>query len=375
VADGPKPARAAARASAAAPAAPVQTSAFPPQFQRFTLDRFVVGPGSQLAFAAAKAVVDNHGQRNASFNMNPLFIYGGAGLGKTHLMIGIGKALQTRHPELAICYLKVDAFFHELTSAIKVRNTEPLRRKYQAFDALLLDDIQTLRTMERTQEEIFYILEHLLQHGKQIVITSDNPPQRLEGLHERLITRFKWGLTADVQPPDFETRVAILKKKLEDADFQAMPTVPEDVVNFIAHKAKGSVRDLEGLLNRVIFQASFLGAPVSLEVAHTAFQGTSGEEPGAAIPIDRVYRMTAETFNVAFTDLMKKKSRQQSILLPRQVAMYLARELTAASYPAIGRSFNMHYSTVMNAIDSVKQRMKRDPDFHRMVESLLNSIH
>jgi chromosomal replication initiator protein len=375
VADGPKPARAAARASAAAPAAPVQTSAFPPQFQRFTLDRFVVGPGSQLAFAAAKAVVDNHGQRNASFNMNPLFIYGGAGLGKTHLMIGIGKALQTRHPELAICYLKVDAFFHELTSAIKVRNTEPLRRKYQAFDALLLDDIQTLRTMERTQEEIFYILEHLLQHGKQIVITSDNPPQRLEGLHERLITRCKWGLTADIQPPDFETRLAILKKKLEDDAFRDLRSVPEEVLQFIAQRAKGSVRDLEGLLTRVVFQASFLGIPPSMEVARSAFQGSSGQEAQAPVPLDRIYRVTAETFGLTYADLMKKRSRQQSVLLPRQVAMFLARELTAASFAEIGKSFgNMHHSTVMNALDSVKQRMGRDPEFHKTVHALLNSI-
>ena len=363
------------KAGGAATPEPSASSSFPTLFQRFTLDRFVVGPGSQLAFSAAKAVVDNHGRGNASFSMNPFFIYGGAGLGKTHLMIGIGKALEVRHPGLQIAYLKVDSFFHELTAAIKNRNTEPLRRKYQQNDVLLLDDVQTLGRMERTQEEIFYILEYLLQHGKQIVLTSDNPPQKLEGLHERLVTRFKWGLTADIQPPDFETRVAILKKKLEEADFQALPNVPEDVVTFIAHKAKGSVRDLEGLLNRVIFQASFLGVPVSLEVAHQAFQGTSGEEPTAAIPVDRIYRMTAETFNVAFADLMKKKSRQQAILVPRQVAMYLARELAAASYPAIGRSFDMHYSTVMNAIDSVKQRMKRDPEFHRMVESLLNSIH
>ncbi len=370
----PKPARK-AHVGTAQGVGTSASSSFPSLFQRFTLDRFVVGPGSQLAFSAAKAVVDNHGRTNASFSMNPFFVYGGAGLGKTHLMIGIGKALEARHPGLQIAYLKVDSFFHELTAAIKNRNTEPLRRKYQQNDVLLLDDVQTLGRMERTQEEIFYILEYLLQHGKQIVLTSDNPPQKLEGLHERLVTRFKWGLTADVQPPDFETRVAILKKKLEEADFQALPSVPEDVVTFIAHKAKGSVRDLEGLLNRVIFQASFLGVPVSLEVAHQAFQGTSGEEPTAAIPVDRIYRMTAETFNVAFADLMKKKSRQQAILVPRQVAMYLARELAAASYPAIGRSFDMHYSTVMNAIDSVKQRMKRDPEFHKMIESLLNSIH
>lgn len=356
-------------------AVPESTISFPHLFNRYTLDRFVVGPGSQLAFAAAKAVVDSYGKAATPLNMNPLFIYGGAGLGKTHLMVGIGKGLLARNPKLRVAYLKVDHFFNELTVAIKAKNTEPMRKKYQQNDVLLLDDVQTLGKMERTQEEIFYVLEYLLQHGKQIVITSDKPPQRLEGCHERLITRFKWGLTADIQPPDFETRIAILKKKLEDADFQNVPPIPQDVLTFIAHKAKGSVRDLEGFLTRVIFQASLLGVPPTLEIAHAAFQGQSGEEPTAPIPPERIYRMTAETFNVLVVDLMKKRSRQQAILLPRQVAMYLAREVASLPFTDIGRSFNMHHSTVMNAIDSVRERMKRDPEFHRMVQALLNSIH
>lgn len=350
-------------------------SPFPQGFHRYTLDRFVVGPGSQLAFAAANAVVENHGKTNATLNMNPLFIYGGSGLGKTHLMIGIGKGLIARNPSLKIAYLKVDNFFNEFTVAIKIKNTEALRKKYQQNDVLLLDDVQTLGRMERTQEEIFYILEYLLQYGKTIVITSDKPPERLEGLHDRLRTRCKWGLTADIQPPDFETRVAILKKKLEDEVFKDLPAVPEDVLTFVAHKAKGSVRDLEGLLTRVVFQSSFLGVAPSLEVAHQAFQGQSGQEATTGISLERICRMTAETFNVAYMDLMKKKSRQQSILLPRQVAMYLARELTAVSFSDIGRSFNdMHHSTVMNAIDSIKKRMQKDQDFHKQIHSLLNSI-
>jgi len=349
--------------------------AFPQLFNRYTLDRFVVGPGSQLAFAAAKAVVDSFGKTATPLSMNPLFIYGGAGLGKTHLMVGIGKGLLERDPNLRVVYLKVDNFFNELTVAIRAKNTEPMRKKYQQNDVLLLDDVQTLGKMERTQEEIFHILEHLLQHGKQIVITSDKPPQRLEGCHERLITRFKWGLTADIQPPDFETRIAILKKKLEDADFRHVPPIPDDVLTFIAHKAKGSVRDLEGFLTRVIFQASFLGVAPTLEVAHAAFQGQSGEEPSAPIHPDRIFRMTADTFNVSYVDLMKKRSRQQAILLPRQVAMFLAREIASLPFTDIGRAFNMHHSTVMNAIDSVRDRMKRDPEFHRMVQALLNSIH
>ncbi|WP_306590757.1 chromosomal replication initiator protein DnaA [Geothrix sp. 21YS21S-4] len=362
----------AATGNGAAEAAPIS---FPHLFNRYTLDRFVVGPGSQLAFAAAKAVVDNYGKAATPLSLNPLFLYGGAGLGKTHLMVGIGKGLLARNPKLRVAYLKVDNFFNELTVAIKAKNTEPMRKKYQQNDVLLLDDVQTLGKMERTQEEIFYILEYLLQHGKQIVLTSDKPPQRLEGCHERLITRFKWGLTADIQPPDFETRIAILKKKLEDADFKNVPPIPDDVLTFIAHKAKGSVRDLEGFLTRIIFQASLIGIPPTLELAHAAFQGQSGEEPTAAIPPDRIYRMTAETFNVSLVDLMKKRSRQQAILLPRQVAMYLAREIASTPFTDIGRAFNMHHSTVMNAIDSVRERMKRDSEFHRMVQALLNSIH
>ena len=359
----------------ATPGAAESSVSFPHLFNRYTLDRFVVGPGSQLAFAAAKAVVDSYGKAATPLNMNPLFIYGGAGLGKTHLMVGIGKALLARNPGLRVVYIKVDNFFNELTVAIRAKNTEPMRKKYQQNDVLLLDDVQTLGKMERTQEEIFHILEHLLQHGRQIVITSDKPPQRLEGCHERLITRFKWGLTADIQPPDFETRIAILKRKLEDADFKGVPPIPEDVLTFIAHKAKGSVRDLEGFLTRVIFQASLIGIPPTLEVAHAAFQGQSGEEPTAAVPPERIYRMTAETFNVSFADLMKKRSRQQVILVPRQVAMYLAREIASQPFADIGRSFAMHHSTVMNAVDSVRDRMKRDPEFHRMVQALLNSIH
>jgi len=360
--------------SAAAPAASPAENPFPQGFHRYTLDRFVVGPGSQLAFAAANALVESHGKPNATLNMNPLFLYGGSGLGKTHLMIGIGKGLIARHPGLRIAYLKVDNFFNEVTAAIKAKNTEPLRKRYQHNDVLLLDDVQTLVRMERTQEEIFYIFEYLLQHGKQIVITSDKPPQMLDGLHERLVTRCKWGLTADIQPPDFETRVAILRKKLEDEVFKDLPSVPDEVLIFVAHKAKASVRDLEGLLTRVVFQSGFLGLSPSLEIAQQAFQGMSGQEATAGISLEKVYRTTAETYNVGFADLMKKKSRQQAILLPRQVAMYLARELTAASFTDIARSFSMHHSTVMNAIESVRGRMGKDPDFHKLVSSLLNSI-
>jgi chromosomal replication initiator protein len=231
VAGDAKPAPAPGRSRPVGPSSPgvaaqLPADPFPQGFHRYTLDRFVVGPSSQLAFAAANAVVESHGKPNSSLNMNPLFIYGGSGLGKTHLMIGIGKGLLAKNAALKVAYLKVDNFFNELTIAIRAKNTEPMRKKYQQNDVLLLDDVQTLGRMERTQEEIFYILEYLLQYGKQIVITSDKPPQKLEGLHDRLVTRCKWGLTADIQPPDFETRVAILRKKLEDEVFKDLPEVP-----------------------------------------------------------------------------------------------------------------------------------------------------
>lgn len=351
------------------------TSLLPKGFESYTLDNFVVGPSCSMAFNAAQGVVENFGHSNLS-NMNPLFIYGGSGLGKTHLMIGIGKGLIARHPQLQLAYLKAESFVHEMTGAIRANTTEPLRQKYQSKNVLLFDDIQTLhQNMVRTQEEIFYILEYMINHGKHIVITCDRPPDRLEGLHDRLLTRCKAGLTVDVYPPDFETRVAILKKKLEDSAFEGYPPVPDDALYFIANKAKSSVRELQGLLKRTLFQASFLGVDVSLSVAQEAYRGTTGEEPLASVSLEKICKTVAENYKLSFSDLTKKKSRRLEVLLPRQIAMYLARELTTASYAEIGRIFNnMHHSTVMNAIESVNKRMQKDSSFHREVQGLLNSV-
>jgi chromosomal replication initiator protein len=228
--------------------------------------------------------------------------------------------------------------------------------------------------MVRTQEEIFYIFDYMIQHGKQIVITSDRSPSQLEGLHQRLLTRCKGGLTVDVHPPDFETRIAILKKKLEDPSFCGYPLVPEDVLSFIANKAKGSVRELQGLLKRTLFQADFLGAEVSLAVAQEAYRGATGKEPTASVSIEKICEVVADYYKLSLNELTKKKSRQKEILLPRQIVMYLARELTTASFVEIGRIFNMHHSTVMNSIGSIKKRMQRDSDFHKEVQGLLNGI-
>ena len=348
----------------------------PKGFESYTLENFVVGPNSNMAFSAAVSIIENYGRTNLSYDTNLLFVYGGSGLGKTHLMIGIGKGLVAKHPHIQMAYLKVETFLHELTGAIKANNTEPLRQKYQSKNLLLFDDIQTLTpTMARTQEEIFYIFDYMLQHGKQIVITSDRSPSQLEGLHQRLLTRCKGGLTVDVHPPEFETRIAILKKKLEDPSLYGYPPVPEDVLTFIANKAKGSVRELQGLLKRTLFQADFLGTEVSLAVAQEAYRGATGNEPTASVSIEKICEAVADHYKLSLSDLTKKKSRQKEILLPRQIAMYLARELTTASYAEIGRVFNnMHHSTVMNAIDSVKKRMQRDSDFHREIQGLLNGI-
>jgi chromosomal replication initiator protein len=363
------------------PAAPKGTSPngainFPQGFESYTLENFIVGPNCELAFSAAVGMVKNFGRQNLSFNMNPLFIYGGSGLGKTHLMVGIGKGLMPHHPHLQIAYFKAETFYHEMTGAIKAQNTEALRQKYQSKDILLFDDIQNLKsTMVRSQEEIFYIFEHMLQHGKQIVITSDRAPGQLEGLHDRLVTRCKSGLTVDVYPPDFETRVAILNKKLEDPSFEGFPPIPAEVIDFIAGKAKTSVRDLQGLLNRTIFQASFLGADVSLSVAQEAYRGMSGEEPTASVSIEKICKAVADYFDIPLSDLLKKKSRREEILVPRQASMYLIRELTTASYADIGRVFNnMHHSTVINAMDAVKKRMQKDSGFNKVVHGLINSI-
>jgi chromosomal replication initiator protein len=348
--------------------------ALPQGFDRYTLDNFIEGSNSKLAFAAANGIVESYGRQSA-LKMNPFFIYGATGLGKTHLMVAIGKALVVRNPSVRLAYIKSDRFFHEVTTSIRAKSSDQLRLKYQSIDALLIDDVQLLKNLERTQEEIFYIFEHLHQHGNQVVITSDRPPDRLEGLHDRLGTRCKWGLIADLQPPDFETRFAIKKKKLEDPVFASYPTVPEDVLTFIASKVKASVRDLEGLLTRSIFQASFLNSAVTVEIAQEAYRSFTGEEPTAQVSVERVCKATAEGFGIPFGDLIKKKSRKKEVLLPRQVAMYLIRELTQASFAEIGKVFgDMHHSTVMNAIDSVKSRMQRDPDFNRTVIGLSNGI-
>jgi chromosomal replication initiator protein len=348
-------------------------SCFPQGFDRYTLENFVVGKGSQFAFSAAAAIVEKCGFSESARNINPLFIYGGSGLGKTHLMVGIGKGLLNNNPQLRLAYVKMDSFFHEVTAGIRAKNTEPVRQKYQSNDALLIDDIQTLQGMERTQEEIFYVIEHLLQHGKQLIITSDNP--RLEGLNERLATRCKWGLTVDIPPPDFETRVAILKQKLENPAFSGYPPVPEEVLVFVANKAKASVRDLEGLLTRVIFQANFLGSAVTMDVALDAYKGLTGVEPTASISIERICKAVANHFGVSVNDLVRNKTRQHRILIPRQLAMYLSRELASKSFEEIGNTFNgMHHSTVMNAISSINRRMHKDPDFNKVIQSLLNSI-
>jgi len=349
-------------------------TALPQGFDKFTLDNFVVGSTSKLAFAAASGIVENYG-RPSSFNMNPLFIYGATGLGKTHLMVAIGKGLVARGHGIRLAYIKSDRFFHEVTMAIRAKNAEQVRQKYQSVDMLLIDDIQMLKKMERTQEEVFYIFEHLHQHGKQVVITSDNSPDKLEGLHDRLVTRCKGGLIVDLQPPDVETRFAILKKKLEDPVFREYPHVPEDVLSFIAGKVKASVRDLEGLLTRTIFQASFLNSVVTIGIAQEAYRGFTGDEPTANVSTERICKAAAEHFGVSFSDLIRKKSRKKDILIPRQVAMFLVRELSSVSYVEIGKTFNnMHHSTVMNAIDSVRSRMQRDPDFNKAVSALLNGI-
>jgi chromosomal replication initiator protein len=346
----------------------------PPGFDRYTLDNFIEGSNSKLAFAAANGIVEGFGRKTA-FKMNPFFIYGATGLGKTHLMVAIGKALVAKDPGVRLAYIKSDTFFHEVIASFQTKKSDQFRLKYRSLDILLIDDIQLLKKMERTQEEIFHIFDDLHQHGNQVVITSDRPPDRLEGLHDRLVTRCKWGMIADLQPPDFETRFAILKKKLEDPVFTDYPAVPEEVLTFIAGKVKTSVRDLEGLLNRSIYQASFLGSALTTEIAQEAYRSFTGEEPTAKISVERICKATAESFGISFGDLIKKKSRKKDILLPRQVAMYLIRELTQAPYAEIGKTFNnMHHSTVMNAIESVKSKAQKDPDFSKTVAGLLNGV-
>ena len=333
--------------------------------RKYTFNTFVVGSCNQFAHAAALAVAEAPGK-----TYNPMFIYGGVGLGKTHLMHAAGHAIKERNRHLRVAYISAEKFMNELINAIRYDKTQTFREKYRSIDVLLMDDVQFMAGKERTQEEFFHTFNALHNDQKQIVVTSDCPPREIPTLEERLHSRFEWGLIADIEPPDLETKVAILKRK---ADLDGV-TLPDEIAFFIASKVKSNIRELEGSLVRLIAISSLRGVPISKMLAQDAMKNIIDSEQPAGLTIERISRMVASHFKLTIEEI-KSKNNSRQIAVPRQVAMYLCKRLTKHSFPEIGREFGgKHHTTVMHSVEKIDSVIKEDRNFHRVVSELIDNL-
>jgi chromosomal replication initiator protein len=331
---------------------------------KYTFDAFVIGSGNQFAHAASLAVAER-----PSKAYNPLFLYGGVGMGKTHLMQAIGHEVKRHMPEAAICYLSAERFTNEMINAIKHDRMTTFRDRFRTMDVLLIDDIQFLAQKERTQEEFFHTFNALHESMKQIVIASDRPPKELAEIEDRLRSRFEWGLIADIQPPDLETKVAILQKK---ADLEKVE-LPTDVALFIASNIRSNVRELEGALIRLIAYASLTGATVNLPTTQQVLKNFIDAQT-RKVTIEAIQKSVAEQFGLRVAEI-KQKNNSRSIVYPRQIAMFLAKHLTEASLPEIGRQFGgKHHTTVLHSVDKIEEARKADKDLNRLLNKLTETL-
>lgn len=355
------------QSSAAVALAPAREVAFDPALNtKYTFDSFVVGSCNQFAHAASHAVAEAPGK-----TYNPLYLYGGVGLGKTHLMHACGHAIKQRNPHLKLSYLSSERFMNELINAIRYDKTQAFREKYRSVDVLLIDDIQFMAGKERTQEEFFHTFNALYEQQKQIVISSDCPPREIPTLEERLHSRFEWGLIADLEPPDLETKVAILKRKAETMGF----VIPDDVAFFIASRVKNNVRELEGSLIRLMAISSLRGIPISKDLARDAIRNiASEEEESGVITIEQIQKKVAATYKLTVEQLVSKNNSRQ-FAFPRQVAMYLCKRLTKNSYPEIGRAFGgKHHTTVIHSFEKIQSLSITDAGLQRLLLDLSESL-
>ncbi len=327
---------------------------------RYTFETFVVGPSNQFAEAASRAVAEAPAR-----SYNPLYIYGGVGLGKTHLMHAIGHYVLRNNQHFKLTYISTERFMNEMINAVKTDRVIDFRERYRGVDVLLVDDIQFLAGKEGTQNEFFHTFNALYDAQKQIVLSSDCAPNEIPSLEERLRSRFAWGLIADIQPPDLETKVAILKKK---ADAESVP-LPDNVAIYIAEKIKSNIRELEGSLIRLIAFASLTGREVSVDLAQEVLKNVIGQDD-RAVTVDMIQKAVADYYQLKVADI-RARNNSKSVALPRQVAMYLCKALTHASLPEIGRSFGgKHHSTVIHSIRKIEALRKKDRDFNNVVNSL-----
>jgi chromosomal replication initiator protein len=360
-----------------APTAPASQQAARPQQERFdwssaaqlnpryTFDAFVIGNGNQFARAAALAVAER-----PSRAYNPLFLYGGVGMGKTHLMHAIGHEVKRRQPMASICYVSAEKFTNEMITSLRNDRMTSFRDRFRTVDVLLIDDIQFIAQKERTQEEFFHTFNALHESNKQIVIASDRPPKELAEIEDRLRSRFEWGLIADIQPPDLETKVAILQKKAENEQVQ----LPMDVALFVASNVRTNVRELEGAMTRLIAWCQMNKMDISLPTAQQCLKQFIDLQV-RKISIEAIQRAVAENFGMRVSDL-KQKNNSRNVVVPRQIAMYLAKQLTEASLPEIGRQFgNKHHTTVMHSISKIDEQRRTDKDLHRTINKLQDTLN
>jgi chromosomal replication initiator protein len=331
---------------------------------RYTFETFVVGACNQFAHAASLAVAEQ-----PSKAYNPLFLYGGVGMGKTHLMQAVGHMIKRRNPAMRLNYISAEKFTNEVINSLRFDRMTSFRDRFRTVDVLLVDDIQFIAGKERTQEEFFHTFNALYDQQKQIVVSSDCPPKEISAIEERLRSRFEWGLIADIQPPDLETKIAILQKRAENEHVH----LPDDVAEFIARSIKSNIRELEGALTRLVAYAALTDAPVSLGTAQQVLKNLI-DAAEKKLSIEQIQRRVGEQFGLRVQDL-KMRSNAKAIAYPRQIAMFLVKQLTSASLPEIGRQFGgKHHTTVLHSINKIEALRRQDKDLHRMISKMIDSF-
>lgn len=332
---------------------------------KYVFDSFVVGNSNRMAHAASLAVAESPAQA-----YNPLFLYGNSGLGKTHLMHSIGHFILDRNPQAKVLYVTSETFTNELINSIQNNKNEEFRNKYRNIDVLMIDDIQFISKKEGTQEEFFHTFNALYESNKQIIISSDRPPKEIKTLEDRLRSRFEWGLIADVQPPDYETRIAILKKKAERDNL----TVPDDVMAYIAKNIASNIRELEGALTRIVAFATLINQDISIALAENSLKDIFSENSATPLTPELIQQVVAEYYNIRVEDIQGSK-KPKNIAFPRQVSMYLCRKLLDISLPKIGESFGgRDHTTVIYAISKIEKQLESDEGLQKTVHALEKEI-
>lgn len=332
--------------------------------EKYTFDSFVVGNSNKFAHAACYAVAES-----PATAYNPLFIYGGVGLGKTHLMHAIAHRIFEKYPFYKIKYITSEQFTNELITAIQTDNTSNFRQKYRGIDVLLIDDIQFLASKERTQEEFFHTFNTLYNGNRQLIISSDRPPKNIPTLEDRLRSRFEWGLIADIQIPDLETRIAILRKKAKNDNLQ----IPNEVINYIAAGIDSNIRELEGALIRLVAYAKITNEPLNMETTEAALKDIMPPPKPRNITIESIQNEVCNYYDIKLLDMMSNK-RSREIVLPRQIAMYLARHFTDASFPLLGDQFRRDHTTVIHACEKIEKKLLKDVKLKEHIEELMEKI-